>query len=45
MIQFGDYFQNGNIAELLVREGFARIADWSIGVVSTGPEKLREAEK
>jgi len=36
---------NGNIAELLVREGFGRLADWSMGVVSTGPELLREAEK
>jgi staphylococcal nuclease domain-containing protein 1 len=35
----------GNIAELIVRDGFARLADWSMGVVSTGSEKLREAEK
>lgn len=35
----------GNIAELLLNEGFARIADWSMGVVSQGTEKLRSAEK
>ena len=38
-------FQNGNIGELLLKEGFARCVDWSMGVVSTGPEKLRGAEK
>jgi len=36
---------NGNIAELLLKDGFARIADWSMGVVSQGTEKLRAAEK
>jgi staphylococcal nuclease domain-containing protein 1 len=36
---------NGNIAELLLREGFARCVDWSMGVVSQGAEKLRAAEK
>lgn len=36
---------NGNIAELLLKEGFARCVDWSIGVVSQGPESLRAAEK
>ncbi|XP_070535997.1 staphylococcal nuclease domain-containing protein 1-like [Ptychodera flava] len=36
---------NGNIAELLVREGFARCVDWSMPLVSQGPEKLRSAEK
>lgn len=36
---------NGNIAELLLREGFARCVDWSMGVVSQGAENLRAAEK
>merc|ERR1719419_140692 len=36
---------NGNIAELLLKEGFARCVDWSMGMVSGGPEKLRAAEK
>lgn len=36
---------NGNIAEHLLREGFARCVDWSIGFVSTGIDKLRAAEK
>ncbi|KAJ8315336.1 hypothetical protein KUTeg_007486 [Tegillarca granosa] len=36
---------NGNIAELLLKEGFARCVDWSMGVVSQGPDKLRAAEK
>ncbi|XP_067676667.1 staphylococcal nuclease domain-containing protein 1-like [Haliotis asinina] len=36
---------NGNIAELLLKEGFARCVDWSMGVVSQGADKLRSAEK
>lgn len=36
---------NGSIAELLLREGFARCVDWSMQCVSTGSEKLRAAEK
>ncbi|KAK3097810.1 hypothetical protein FSP39_013410 [Pinctada imbricata] len=36
---------NGNIAELLLREGFARCVDWSMGVVTQGADKLRAAEK
>ncbi|XP_025099283.1 staphylococcal nuclease domain-containing protein 1-like isoform X2 [Pomacea canaliculata] len=36
---------NGNIAELLLREGFARCVDWSIGVVTQGADKYRTAEK
>ncbi|KAK2712557.1 staphylococcal nuclease domain-containing protein 1-like [Artemia franciscana] len=36
---------NGNIAELLVKEGFARCVDWSIATVTGGPEKLRAAER
>ncbi|XP_071517216.1 staphylococcal nuclease domain-containing protein 1 isoform X2 [Panulirus ornatus] len=36
---------NGNIAEALLREGFARCVDWSIATVTGGPEKLRSAEK
>ncbi|KAL5475713.1 hypothetical protein EMCRGX_G025560 [Ephydatia muelleri] len=34
-----------NIAELLLREGLARCVDWSMGVVTSGKEKLRAAEK
>ena len=37
--------QNGNITEFLLREGFARCVDWSMGVVTQGREKLRHAEK
>nr|CAG4638262.1 EOG090X01F7 [Cyclestheria hislopi] len=36
---------NGNIAELLLREGFARCVDWSMALVTGGAEKLRSAEK
>ncbi|XP_076334684.1 staphylococcal nuclease domain-containing protein 1-like isoform X2 [Tachypleus tridentatus] len=36
---------NGNIAELLLKEGFARCVDWSITVVTGGPDKLRAAER
>nr|CAG4649952.1 EOG090X01F7 [Sida crystallina] len=36
---------NGNIAELLLNEGFARCVDWSIAMVTGGAEKLRTAEK
>ncbi|XP_064077337.1 staphylococcal nuclease domain-containing protein 1-like [Macrobrachium nipponense] len=36
---------NGNIAEALLREGFARCVDWSIATVTGGPEKLRAAER
>lgn len=36
---------NGNISEFLLREGLARCVDWSMGVVSCGAEKYRNAEK
>ncbi|KAK2184568.1 hypothetical protein NP493_260g03038 [Ridgeia piscesae] len=36
---------SGNIAELLLKEGFARCIDWSMGVVTQGADKLRSAEK
>jgi len=36
---------NGNIAEILLKEGFARCVDWSMTMVSQGPEKYRTAEK
>ncbi|KAJ8007204.1 hypothetical protein DPEC_G00115110 [Dallia pectoralis] len=36
---------NGNITELLLREGFARCVDWSMAVYTQGAEKLRAAEK
>lgn len=37
--------QNGNITELLLKEGFARCVDWSIAVYTRGAEKLRAAER
>jgi len=36
---------NGNVAELLLNDGFARCVDWSIAMVTGGAEKLRAAEK
>jgi len=36
---------SGNIAEALLREGFAKCVDWSMTTVTGGPEKLRAAEK
>lgn len=35
----------GNISELLLREGFAKCVDWSIGVLTCGAEPYRNAEK
>lgn len=35
----------GNIAELLLKEGFAKCVDWSIALATSGPEILRAAEK
>lgn len=35
----------GNIAESLLREGYAKCVDWSIGLCTGGAEKLRAAEK
>ncbi|KAI9146255.1 tudor domain-containing protein [Paraphysoderma sedebokerense] len=35
----------GNIAELLVKEGMAKVVDWSAAMVTGGPTKLRAAEK
>nr|QBI71281.1 ebna2 binding protein P100 [Thermobia domestica] len=35
----------GNIAEALLKEGFAKCVDWSMTFVTGGPEKLRAAEK
>ncbi|CAD6197725.1 unnamed protein product [Caenorhabditis auriculariae] len=35
----------GNIAESLLREGYAKCVDWSIGLCTGGAEKLRSAEK
>ncbi|KFO62249.1 Staphylococcal nuclease domain-containing protein 1, partial [Corvus brachyrhynchos] len=37
--------RNGNITELLLREGFARCVDWSIAVYTRGADKLRAAER
>lgn len=39
------HVQKGNIAELLLLEGFARCVDWSIVHIKSGAEKLRAAEK
>uniref|UniRef100_A0A670ZV38 Staphylococcal nuclease and tudor domain containing 1 n=1 Tax=Pseudonaja textilis TaxID=8673 RepID=A0A670ZV38_PSETE len=36
---------NGNITELLLKEGFARCVDWSMAVYTRGAEKLRAAER
>nr|XP_032804965.1 staphylococcal nuclease domain-containing protein 1 [Petromyzon marinus] len=36
---------NGNITELLLKEGFARCVDWSMGIYTQGPDKLRAAER
>lgn len=36
---------NGNITELLLKDGFARCVDWSMAVYTQGAEKLRAAER
>jgi staphylococcal nuclease domain-containing protein 1 len=36
---------NGNISELLLQEGFAHCADWSMKNVTVGADKLRAAER
>ncbi|XP_054275181.1 staphylococcal nuclease domain-containing protein 1-like [Macrosteles quadrilineatus] len=35
----------GNIAELLLKEGFAKCVDWSIAFMKSGADKLRAAER
>ncbi|KAF5272684.1 hypothetical protein FQA39_LY07711 [Lamprigera yunnana] len=35
----------GNIAEALLREGFARCVDWSMAFMKSGADKLRSAER
>ena len=35
----------GNIAELLLKEGFSKCVDWSMGVLTCGHEKYRQAER
>lgn len=35
----------GNIAELLLKEGFARCVDWSIAFMKSGADRLRNAER
>jgi len=35
----------GNIAEALLKEGYAKCVDWSMGMLSTDPAKYRNAEK
>ncbi|CAD5211676.1 unnamed protein product [Bursaphelenchus okinawaensis] len=35
----------GNIAELLVEDGYARCVEWTLNLVTEGPQKYREAEK
>ena len=39
------FLQKGNIAESLLKEGFAKCVDWTIATVTGGPEKLRAAER
>jgi staphylococcal nuclease domain-containing protein 1 len=36
---------NGNISEFLLKEGLAKCVDWSMGVVTSGAEKYRTAER
>lgn len=35
---------NGNIAEALLREGLAKVVDWSLACVTGGPESYRKAQ-
>ena len=35
---------NGNIAEALLKEGFAKCVDWSLQCVTGGPEPYRKAQ-
>merc|ERR1719225_894043 len=35
---------NGNIAEALLSEGYAKCVDWSLACVTGGPEKYRDAQ-
>merc|ERR1711881_134244 len=35
---------NGNIAEALLREGLAKCVEWSLGCVTGGAEKYRQAQ-
>ncbi len=35
---------NGNIAEALLKEGFAKCVDWSLKCVTGGPEAYRKAQ-
>jgi staphylococcal nuclease domain-containing protein 1 len=38
-------YPKGNIAEALLREGFAKCVDWSMAFMKNGTEKLRSAER
>jgi staphylococcal nuclease domain-containing protein 1 len=38
-------FPKGNIAEALLREGFAHCVDWSMAFMKSGADKLRAAER
>ena len=38
-------YPKGNIAEALLREGFAKCVDWSMAFMKTGADKLRAAER
>jgi len=38
-------YPKGNIAEALLREGFAKCVDWSMAFMRSGAEKLRQAER
>ena len=42
---FCNILQQGNIQELLVKEGLARCVNWSMGNVTEGADKLRAGEK
>lgn len=38
-------YPKGNIAEALLREGFAKCVDWSMAFMNSGVDKLRAAER
>uniref|UniRef100_T1GLV3 TNase-like domain-containing protein n=1 Tax=Megaselia scalaris TaxID=36166 RepID=T1GLV3_MEGSC len=38
-------YPKGNIAEALLREGFAKCVDWSMAFMKSGADKLRAAER
>jgi len=38
------FHPNGNIAEALLKQGFAKCVDWSLACATEGPEKYRKAQ-